>query len=64
MAGPTRPDQDLPERPGVDPRRGRNAGYAEERPKDRGAAQQPAEPPKPSPDEPGIDRDTDAHPSP
>lgn len=51
-------------RPGVDPRRGRNPGYAEERPKDAGQAHQPAEPAKPSTDEPGIDRDTDAHPSP
>lgn len=64
MAGPTRPDKDLPASPGVDPRRGRNPGYAEERPKDRGQAQQPAEPSRPNPDEPGIDRDTDAHPSP
>jgi len=64
MAGPTRPDADLPERPGVDPRSGRNPGYAEERPKDHRQAHQPAVPPHPAPDEPGIDRDTDAHPAP
>lgn len=62
MAEPTRPDKDLPASP--DPRRGRNPGYAEERPKDRGQAHQPAAPSRPNPDEPGIDRDTDAHPSP
>ena len=64
MAEPTRPDEDLPERPGVDPRRGKNPGYAEERPKDRDQAHQPAEPAQPSPDEPDLDRDPDAHPSP
>lgn len=64
MAEPTRPDKDLPRRPGVDPRRGRNPGYAEERPQDRDQAHQPAEPPEPSSDEPGITRDPDAHPSP
>ena len=64
MGQPTRPDQDLPDRPGVDPRRGRNPGYAEERPKDKDQARQLAEPAAPNTDEPGIDRDTDAHPSP
>lgn len=64
MSAPVQPDKDLPDRPGVDPRRGRNPGYAEERPKDHDQAHQPAEPPKPSPDEPGIDRDTDADPAP
>ena len=64
MAAPTRPDPDLPARPGADPRRGRNPGYAEERPRDADDAQQPAEPGKPSTDEPGITRDPDAHPSP
>ena len=61
---PARPDKDLPGRPGVDPRRGRNPGYAEERPDDAGEAHQPAPPPEPGPDEPGIDRDPDAHPAP
>ena len=64
MGEPNGPDKEVPARAGVDPRRGRNPGYAEERPKDAGQAHQPAEPPKPNTDEPGIDRDTDAHPSP
>ena len=64
MATGAHPDKDLPGRPGVDPRAGKNPGYAEERPKDAGQAHQPAEPPEPSADEPGISRDPDAHPSP
>ena len=43
MAAPVQPDQDLPERPGVDPRRGRNPVYAEERPDDARDAHQTAE---------------------
>jgi hypothetical protein len=46
--------------PAADPRAGRNAGYAEEQPRDRGHAQAKAPKPAPNPDEPGIDRDTDA----
>lgn len=45
--------------PDADPRPGRNSGYAEDRPRDRRDAQQPVEPPKPSPDEPGMRRDPD-----
>jgi len=48
----------------VDPKAGRNPGYAEERPRDRGDAQQPAEPARPSPDEAGIDHDADGQASP
>ena len=62
MGEPTHPDKDLPAKPGVDPRHGRNPGYAEERPDDAHEAHQPA--PAPSSDEPGITRDPDAHPSP
>ena len=40
------------------------SGYREEQPRDRGQARQPAEPARPSPDEPGIERDTDDHPVP
>lgn len=40
------------------------SGYREERPRDPGEARQPAAPARPSPDEPGIERDTDAHPVP
>lgn len=36
------------------------SGYAEEQPDDRRGAQQPAPPSRPSPDEPGMDRDPDA----
>jgi len=58
---PTR--KDTP--PAADPRAGRNAGYAENQPRDKGDAQAPhREPPQPNPDEPGIDRDTDATPDP
>ena len=45
--------------PDADPRPGRNPGYAEDKPRDRRDAQQPVEPPKPSPDEPGMRRDPD-----
>ena len=40
------------------------SGYREEQPRDRGQARQPAEPARPTPDEPGIERDTDDHPVP
>ena len=40
------------------------SGYREEQPRDRRQAGQPAEPAEPSPDEPGIERDSDAHPAP
>lgn len=39
---------------------GDRSGYAEEQPHDRRNARQPAPPPRPSPDEPGIERDPDA----
>lgn len=52
------PDKQPP--PTTDPRRGRNAGYAEDQARDGDEARQKAIPAKPSPDEPGIDRDTDA----
>ena len=45
--------------PSADPRAGRNAGYAENQPRDKADAHAPAPDPKPNPDEPGIDRDTD-----
>ena len=51
--------------PAADPRAGRNAGYAENQPANqREANLRPKQVPKPSPDEPGIDRDTDAQPDP
>ena len=51
--------------PAADPRAGRNAGYAENQPRDPQDAQQRSKhPPKPNPDEPGIDRDTDEQPDP
>ena len=50
--------------PAADPRAGRNAGYAENQPRDRGDAHAKAPKPAPNPDEPGIDRDTDAQPDP
>lgn len=56
------PDKQAP--PTTDPRRGRNAGYAEDQARDGDEARQKAIPAKPSPDEPGIDRDTDAQPDP
>ena len=52
-----RRDKDPPA--GADPRRGRNPGYAEPRPRDGAEAHQPAPPPQPTPDEPGIERDPD-----
>ena len=55
-------DKDTP--PTADPRRGRNPGYAEPRPEDRADAQQAAEPSRPTPDEPGIERDPDPPPGP
>ena len=45
--------------PAADPRAGRNPGYAETHPRDKGDAQQKAPKPGNQPDEPGIDRDTD-----
>lgn len=45
--------------PDADPRPGRNPGYAEDKPRDRRDARQPVEPGKPSPDEPGMQRDPD-----
>ena len=51
------PDRQAP--PDANPRPGRNSGYAEDKPRDRRDAHQPAEPPKPSPDEPGMRRDPD-----
>ena len=55
---------DNPAPPAADPRRGRNPGYAENQPRDRGDAQQPAAPSQPNPDEPGIRRDPDPPPDP
>lgn len=49
--------------PAADPRAGKNPGYAENHPRDREDAHlRPKQTPKPSPDEPGIDRDTDDQP--
>ena len=46
--------------PAADPRRGKNPGYAEDRPQDRRDARQDTErKPAPSPDEPGLRRDPD-----
>jgi hypothetical protein len=51
--------------PAADPRAGRNPGYAENQPRDKGDAHAPhREPPVPNPDEPGIERDTDDTPDP
>ena len=51
--------------PAADPRAGRNPGYAENQPSDKGEAHlRPKQVPKPNPDEPGIDRDTDSQPDP
>jgi len=53
-------DKDKSAPPAADPRAGRNPGYAENLPRDHADAQQrPKQTPKPSPDEPGIERDTD-----
>jgi len=52
MATP-RNDKEAP--PKADPRRGQNPGYAEDQPRDRTDARQPAIPSQPSPDEAGID---------
>jgi hypothetical protein len=48
-----------PAPPAADPRAGRNAGYAENNPRDHADAHAPAPKPRPNPDEPGIERDTD-----
>ena len=53
------PDQDKQAPPAADPRPGRNPGYAENQPRDRSDTKIPTQVPRPSPDEPGIDRDTD-----
>ena len=45
--------------PAADPRAGRNPGYAETQPRDKGDAQAKGPKPGNQPDEPGIDRDTD-----
>lgn len=45
--------------PGANPRPGPDPGYAEDKPRNRRDAHQPAEPSKPSPDEPGMRRDPD-----
>ena len=50
--------------PAADPRAGRNPGYAENQPRDREDAHAKAPKPQHQPDEPGIDRDTDAQPDP
>jgi len=50
--------------PAADPRAGKNPGYAETHPRDRGDAHVQVEPSRPNPDEPGIDRDTDDQPDP
>jgi hypothetical protein len=50
--------------PAADPRAGRNPGYAETHPRDREDAHAKAPKPRAQPDEPGIDRDTDAQPDP
>ena len=50
--------------PAADPRAGKNPGYAETNPRDKSDAHAKAPPSRPSPDEPGIDRDTDAQPDP
>ena len=50
--------------PAADPRSGRTPGYAENLPRDRKDARQPAPAPKPNPDDPGMDYDADAPPDP
>jgi hypothetical protein len=55
---------DKSEPPAADPRKGKNAGYAEEQPRDKGEARQDVIPPKPSPDESGPHHDADAQPDP
>lgn len=50
--------------PAADPRSTRNPGYAENLPRDREDARQPAPTPVPNPDDPGIDYDADAPPDP
>jgi hypothetical protein len=50
-------------RPGPDPKRGRNPGYAEQQPRDKGDALEPAEPKSRNPlEEGGVERDTDRQP--
>ena len=49
--------------PAADPR-GPDPGYAENLPRDREDARQPAPTPVPNPDDPGIDYDADAPPDP
>ena len=49
----SRHDKDAP--PKADPRHGENPGYAEDQPRDRTDARQPAVPSQPNPDEPGIE---------
>lgn len=57
---PHRPDHDKQAPPAADPRAGSNPGYAETEPRDRGEAHLPVnKKPRPNPDEPGIERDTD-----
>jgi len=58
------PGTDKPRPPIADPRKGKNAGYAEEQPRDKGEARQDVVPPKPSPDESGPHHDADAQPDP
>jgi hypothetical protein len=55
---------DKPRPPAADPRQGKNAGYAEDQPRDKGEARQDVIPPKPSPDESGPHHDADAQPDP
>jgi hypothetical protein len=57
----TKRDRTTP--PAADPRSGRNPGYAETRPRDRGDVTRPAPEPAPSPDEPGMTRDPDPSPA-
>jgi len=49
----SRRDKDSP--PKADPRLGENPGYAEDQPRDRVDARQPAIPSHPTPDEAGIE---------
>jgi len=58
------PDHDKAAPSAADHKPGKAPGYAEEQPRDRADAQQPAIPSQPSSDEAGIDHDPDAQPDP
>ncbi len=48
--------------PAPDPKRGRNPGYAEPQPRDKGDARQRPEPKSRNPDEGELERDPDGQP--